>query len=112
MATNSEAIRVIVRCRPFSKREEREGFRKCVKIDTASASITIDSSDNNKKGKFNESSNGKDSRKFTFDGAFDENTSQHTIYLASAKLLVESVLQGWNATILAYGQTGTGTICC
>ncbi|ODQ78567.1 hypothetical protein BABINDRAFT_162773 [Babjeviella inositovora NRRL Y-12698] len=45
---------------------------------------------------------------FTFDAAFDATTSQSDVYQYSAKMTVQDVFQGYNGTILAYGQTGTG----
>lgn len=45
---------------------------------------------------------------FTFDYIFDEATKQLEIYDITAKESVKSVLDGFNATIMAYGQTGTG----
>ena len=47
-------------------------------------------------------------RIFTFDQAFDQSTSQATVFDAVGAPLCESVLDGFNATIFAYGQTGSG----
>ena len=46
--------------------------------------------------------------RFTFDEIFDIETSQEEIFNISAKPAVNSVLEGYNSTIFAYGQTGTG----
>jgi kinesin family protein 3/17 len=45
-------------------------------------------------------------KSFTFDGTFDENTQQKFFYEEACFDLIESVLQGFNGTIFAYGQTG------
>jgi kinesin family protein 3/17 len=45
---------------------------------------------------------------FTFDHVYDMNSTQENVYENTAKQAVWSVLEGYNATILAYGQTGTG----
>lgn len=45
---------------------------------------------------------------FTFDGVLGPHTSQEGVYDAAARDVVESVLQGYNGTVLAYGQTGAG----
>ncbi len=45
---------------------------------------------------------------FTFDHVYDQNSTQENVYENTAKPAVWSVLEGYNATILAYGQTGTG----
>jgi len=45
---------------------------------------------------------------FTFDGVLGPHASQEGVYDAAARDVVESVLQGFNGTVLAYGQTGAG----
>ena len=45
---------------------------------------------------------------FSFDYVYGEDSSQKFIYENTAKSAVLSVLEGYNATLLAYGQTGTG----
>lgn len=45
---------------------------------------------------------------FTFDYSYDMNASQADVYENTAKSAVMSVLEGYNSTIFAYGQTGTG----
>ncbi len=45
---------------------------------------------------------------FTFDNVFDWNSTQSDVYTETAKPIVDSVLEGYNGTVFAYGQTGTG----
>lgn len=45
---------------------------------------------------------------FKFDYVYGEDSSQKFLYENTAKSAVLSVLEGYNATLLAYGQTGTG----
>ncbi|KAL2350817.1 P-loop containing nucleoside triphosphate hydrolase protein [Cryomyces antarcticus] len=45
---------------------------------------------------------------FGFDKVFDENTTQGDVYEATTKGLLDSVLDGYNATVFAYGATGCG----
>lgn len=45
---------------------------------------------------------------FTFDSVFDWNSTQTAVYNETAKPIVDSVLEGYNGTVFAYGQTGTG----
>ena len=47
-------------------------------------------------------------KNFTFDAVYDKDTLQKNFYDESAYPIVESVLQGFNGTIFAYGQTGCG----
>ena len=47
-------------------------------------------------------------KSFTFDSVYAPDTPQRTLYDESAFPLVESVLEGYNGTIFAYGQTNSG----
>jgi kinesin family protein 3/17 len=42
-------------------------------------------------------------KSFTFDQIFDPGTKQEMIYNDTASPIVESVLEGYNGTIFAYG---------
>ncbi|KAF2875862.1 P-loop containing nucleoside triphosphate hydrolase protein [Massariosphaeria phaeospora] len=45
---------------------------------------------------------------FAFDRVFDESTTQGDVYESTTKPLLDSVLDGYNATVFAYGATGCG----
>lgn len=45
---------------------------------------------------------------FVFDRVFDDNTTQGDVYESTTKNLLDSVLDGYNATVFAYGATGCG----
>lgn len=45
---------------------------------------------------------------FVFDYVYDQSCTQKKVYETTARTVVASALQGYNATIFAYGQTGTG----
>ncbi|KGL78762.1 Kinesin-like KIF3C, partial [Tinamus guttatus] len=45
---------------------------------------------------------------FTFDAVYDASSKQADLYDETVRPLIDSVLQGFNGTIFAYGQTGTG----
>jgi kinesin family member 18/19 len=45
---------------------------------------------------------------FAFDRVFDDNATQTDVYEATTKGLLDSVLDGYNATVFAYGATGCG----
>lgn len=46
--------------------------------------------------------------KFTFDHVLDENSTQLTVFELTTRPLIDSVLDGFNATVFAYGATGCG----
>ena len=45
-------------------------------------------------------------KRYMFDIAFDSFSTQLDIYMSTTKCLVDSVLEGINATVFAYGPTG------
>jgi kinesin family protein 18/19 len=45
---------------------------------------------------------------FGFDRVFDDNTTQVDVYEATTRGLLDNVLDGYNATVFAYGATGCG----
>lgn len=47
-------------------------------------------------------------QQYSFDYVYDMDATQEFVYENTAKQAVCSVLEGFNATIMAYGQTGTG----
>ena len=68
-------------------------------IDKSTASITINKPNVNNRGA---------SKSFTYDAVFPADSSQIELYEKTAFSLVESVAEGFNGTIFAYGQTGCG----
>ena len=55
-------------------------------------------------------SSSDDAKTFTFDHVFGPNSKQVDVYNIVARPIVEAVLEGYNGTIFAYGQTGTGSL--
>lgn len=47
-------------------------------------------------------------QQFTFDAIFAPDSTQEQVYEDAARPVLDSVLDGYNGTIFAYGQTGTG----
>ena len=101
-ASNSECVKVVVRCRPLSTKEINENRKKIVNMDLKSGCVNLENVKEGSKG--DESA----ARQFTFDMVFDQTTPQYGVYEAAAKPIVDCVLEGYNGTIFAYGQTGTG----
>uniref|UniRef100_A0A6N2KTI6 TIR domain-containing protein n=1 Tax=Salix viminalis TaxID=40686 RepID=A0A6N2KTI6_SALVM len=86
-------IRVFCRCRPLNQVEITNGSNYVVEFDS-SQDMKIISSDSSKK-------------QFKFDHVFEPEDNQEAVF-AQTKPIVASVLDGYNACIFAYGQTGTG----
>ncbi|KAJ2729575.1 hypothetical protein H4R23_003459, partial [Coemansia sp. Cherry 401B] len=91
----SSTVRVALRIRPLSPSEHLNGETECVTQLPDVPQIVI----------------GAD-RAFTFDHVFSPEVAQEQVYDESIKPLVSQFLQGYNATILAYGgktfSMGTG----
>jgi hypothetical protein len=98
MAPASECVRVIVRCRPLNSKELADGRQTIVEVDQKAAQVVLRAP----------SGGGDAPKPFTFDAAFDPGASQREVYENTALAIVNSVLSGYNGTIFAYGQTGTG----
>ena len=50
------------------------------------------------------------SKHFTFDAVFSGDCSQKHLYDVCAAPVVQAVLEGYNGTVFAYGQTGAGKV--
>ncbi|XP_051887426.1 kinesin-like protein KIF3B isoform X2 [Pristis pectinata] len=96
---SSESVKVVVRCRPMNEKEASGGYERIVHIDVKLGQILV----KNPKGSPSELP-----KTFTFDAVYDHNSKQVELYDETFRPLVESVLLGFNGTIFAYGQTGTG----
>ncbi|GME86776.1 unnamed protein product [Ambrosiozyma monospora] len=46
--------------------------------------------------------------KFIFDKLFDQEATQEAVYNATSKPMIDSVMEGFNSTVFAYGATGCG----
>lgn len=91
-------MKVLVRCRPMNGKEKELKCQKVVKIFKKELQIEIK----------NPKEPQKTPKKFTFDSVFDNDCTQKEVYMDSAYSLVQSVMEGYNGTIFAYGQTGCG----
>jgi hypothetical protein len=115
-------IRVCVRARPLSRTESvlaqdvpQENRRQSVLIPTLPRkSISIvdenvvifDPSDANRKFQRGVPTHGNKRTKdlkYYFDRVFDEGADQHEVYAHTVKPLLDGVLDGFNATVFAYG---------
>uniref|UniRef100_A0A8D0L315 Kinesin-like protein n=1 Tax=Sphenodon punctatus TaxID=8508 RepID=A0A8D0L315_SPHPU len=94
-----EALKVVARCRPMNRKEEATGYERLLEMDVKLGQVTIR---NPKAGP------GELAKTFTFDAVYDASSKQADLYDETVRPLIDSVLQGFNGTLFAYGQTGTG----
>ncbi|XP_049378584.1 kinesin-like protein KIN-UC isoform X1 [Solanum stenotomum] len=89
-------VRVAIRVRPRNAQELSDAdYADCVELQPELKKLKL------RKNNWN-------SEFYKFDEVFAESASQKRIYDTVAKPVVESVLNGYNGTVMAYGQTGTG----
>ncbi|MEW5308187.1 MAG: hypothetical protein WDW38_000164 [Sanguina aurantia] len=110
--TDSDNFKVVIRVRPPLPRELRgtgiRPFQCTVDVDHTARHLTL--SENLPAVISWGPSNGMlyATYRFTFDHVYDQGSSQQELYNTTAQQVVLSILQGYNAAIIAYGQTGTG----
>eukprot|EP00756_Hemistasia_phaeocysticola_P025903 Hpha_TRINITY_DN16030_c2_g2::TRINITY_DN16030_c2_g2_i1::g.120827::m.120827/K20196/KIF3B; kinesin family member 3B len=93
----SENLQVCVRVRPLSDKEQRDGCKEVVTTDLVQNSVTVQ-----------QAADHGDFKTFCFDQIYNRDFTQKDIYLRTTHPVVESVLEGYNSTVFAYGQSGTG----
>ena len=94
-----QAVKVVIRTRPTA-----DFASKILKIDPAKGTIDISTEKKPEDGHVN---NQTDSWKFSFEKIL-HNSSQDETYEATATEIINSVVDGYNGTVLCYGQTGAG----
>ena len=91
----SECVKVAIRVRPMNKHEIEQKSKLCVEVDTANNTVSVISERNNAKT-------------FPFDYVYPMESTQREVYDQVAFPIVDSIFQGYNGTVFAYGQTGCG----
>ncbi|XP_067873914.1 kinesin-like protein KIF3C isoform X2 [Heterodontus francisci] len=94
-----ESVKVVVRCRPMNGKEEAAACDQIVDMDVKLGQVSVQ----NPKAIPSEIP-----KTFTFDAVYDSSSKQSDLYDETVRPLVDSVLEGFNGTVFAYGQTGTG----
>ncbi|XP_068142252.1 LOW QUALITY PROTEIN: kinesin-like protein Klp61F [Drosophila tropicalis] len=93
---SNQNIQVYVRVRPLNPRERGIRSNEVVEVHSPREIITRHTVDS------------KLTKKFTFDRSFGQDSKQCEVYATVVSPLIEEVLNGYNCTVFAYGQTGTG----
>ncbi|GAB2257646.1 hypothetical protein Droror1_Dr00013806 [Drosera rotundifolia] len=91
-------VQVLLRCRPFSEEELRSNAPQVLTCNEHQREVAVLQ---NFGGKHID-------RVFTFDKVFGPSAQQKDLYKQAIVPIVNEVLEGFNCTIFAYGQTGTG----
>ncbi|KAG5470038.1 hypothetical protein LSCM4_02729 [Leishmania orientalis] len=91
----AENIRVVIRCRDILAYEAERGDKALVRLDLATSQVVVQHPIG-------------DADVFAFDAVYNNSFTQRDIFLQEVKPLADAVLQGYNATVFAYGQSGSG----
>ncbi|XP_039286723.1 osmotic avoidance abnormal protein 3 isoform X2 [Nilaparvata lugens] len=94
----AECVQVIVRCRPMNSRELSLNCKNVVLMDSERCTCSL----------VNPNDCSAPPKVFTFDGVYYIDSTTEQIYNEIAYPLIEGVLEGYNSTVFAYGQTGCG----
>ncbi|XP_028651191.2 kinesin-like protein KIF11 [Erpetoichthys calabaricus] len=92
-------IQVVVRCRPFNATERKLSAFNVVDCEHARKEVTI------RTGGVGDKATKKT---YTFDMVFGPTAKQIDVYRSVVCPILDEVIMGYNCTIFAYGQTGTG----
>ncbi|GAX73013.1 hypothetical protein CEUSTIGMA_g465.t1 [Chlamydomonas eustigma] len=91
-------VQVLLRCRSASEREVLERVPQVISCNEASREVTL----------FQNAGGKQHSRTFRFDKVFGPDSAQEKLFKQAIVPIVSEVMDGFNCTIFAYGQTGTG----
>ena len=103
----AQRVKVFVRLKPHL---ESDGalLPPCVAVDTPKSIQAPTLSTRLLLEKPSRQGDASTTRPYTFDGILDQSATQADVYREVAEPIVHDVLNGYNGTILAYGQTGAG----
>ena len=90
-------VKVAVRTRPTAS-----FAADCIKVNESNIAVKLPAATG-----AHATNNAKDSWSWKYDSVL-HNSSQETVYNEVAKPVIDAVLQGFNGTIMCYGQTGAG----
>lgn len=93
-------VQVAVRCRPVNVEERRTGQPTVITCDSENKAIKVSYGPAGK----------KTTKQFTFDKVFGMYSTQEEVFEQVVRPIVDEALAGFNCTIFAYGQTGTGKV--
>ncbi|XP_024983935.1 kinesin-like protein KIN-5B [Cynara cardunculus var. scolymus] len=91
-------IQVLLRCRPLSDDDQKCNVPKVITCNEHKREVVI----------LQNVANKQVDKVFTFDKVFGPKAQQRSIYDQAIFPIVNEVLEGFNCTVFAYGQTGTG----
>jgi kinesin family protein 11 len=92
------SIQVVVRLRPLNDKEKKHGTLPVVSASTNEKTVTVIKGTGSKQARST----------FSFDNVFTAFSTQEEVFEATLKPVIKDVMMGFESTVFAYGQTGTG----
>lgn len=108
----SNNIMVVVRQRPLNRKEKAINSRNVIRILEDKVVVLMNPSVAVDDYLRHERNRRMKEKTYAFDYAFDENCTNQKVFDHTISLLMPGVMNGFNATIFAYGATGSGKTVC
>lgn len=96
--SSSSTIQVVVRLRPMNEYETKHGTLPVITAKTQDATVSVIKGRGRKQMKSS----------YSFDNVFTAFSTQEEVFDATVKPVILDVMRGFESTVFAYGQTGTG----
>ena len=114
-STGSANIKVAVRVRPENEREKAGAFNNVINV-VDDRMLIFDPKEEQddffyqgkKQGRRDLNKRENKDKKFAFDAVFAPGSSNQQVFEGTTKDLVETVFNGYNCSVFAYGATGAG----
>jgi kinesin family protein 11 len=94
----ASGVQVVVRLRPLNEREKKHGTLPVISASTNDKTVTVIKGTGSHKARSS----------FAFDNVFTAFSTQEEVFDTTLKPVISDVLKGYESTVFAYGQTGTG----
>mmetsp|Transcript_34161 Transcript_34161/g.82231 ORF Transcript_34161/g.82231 Transcript_34161/m.82231 type:complete len:1318 (+) Transcript_34161:147-4100(+) len=95
---SSSSVQVVVRLRPLNSTEQKHATLPVVKASTRDRTVTVLKGSGKKQLK----------QTYKFDNVFTAFSTQGEVFEQTLQPVIKDVLNGYESTVFAYGQTGTG----
>ncbi|KAI8013900.1 Kinesin-like protein KIN-5D [Camellia lanceoleosa] len=95
---NGINVQVVLRCRPLSEDEKRAKMPVAISCNEHKREVSV----------IQNAANKHLDKSFVFDKVFGPKSQQKDLYEQAIAPIVNEALEGYNCTIFAYGETGTG----
>jgi len=97
-AAETATVQVVVRLRPINEREKKHGTIPVVTASSNSKTVTVVKGSGHRQARSS----------YSFDNVFSAFSSQEEVFQNTLRPILIDVMQGFESTVFAYGQTGTG----